>query len=356
MQLYQNLKHDDALNTNQYAEARAILYAARYAKRAGINRLEIRTDSKFCIESLTKFIDNWIRNADKDGIWRSQKGSPVVHQKIFREIYNISKRVNISYQYVPGHSGERGNDAADRLAEVAADRATYFYNRKKLQAKSAASSGQQKSSKLTADDLINNNNVARIGLLRFSEMQPFRSLYIRNDGYLVDDDDIVVVYTDGACRGNHRRDVRHSGSGVYWGDYRKNGRFSVYFPRHNIEENTNQFAEARAILYAARHAAKYEIDSLEIRTDSMFCIDSLTDYIYKWIDNADDDGTWYSSRGRPVVHQEIFSEIHDIANNQVDISYQYVEGHSGEEGNEEANRLAEAAADQAKQFYLNEYD
>ena len=82
------------------------------------------------------------------------------------------------------------------------------------------------------------------------EMQLYQNLHVRNDGFLVKNDGTVVVYTDGACRNNNRKDDRHSGSGIFWGDHRRS--LSVPFPKHGAAENTNQYAEARAILYAAR--------------------------------------------------------------------------------------------------------
>ena len=81
-------------------------------------------------------------------------------------------------------------------------------------------------------------------------MLPFHQLGVRSDGYLVKYDGTVVCYTDGACRGNHQKKERYSGSGIYWGPRRQN--YSIHFPRTQMDENTNQFAEARAILYAAR--------------------------------------------------------------------------------------------------------
>ena len=84
--------------------------------------------------------------------------------------------------------------------------------------------------------------------------QSFDCLYERNDGYLVNANGVIVVYCDGAATGNHKTDgIRFSGSGVFWG---WNARIdSIHYPNFSEEDNqlnTNQFAEARACLYAAR--------------------------------------------------------------------------------------------------------
>lgn len=48
-------------NTNNFAEAHAIEEALQKADELGLNCLEIRTDSQYCIDSLEKWCKGWIR-------------------------------------------------------------------------------------------------------------------------------------------------------------------------------------------------------------------------------------------------------------------------------------------------------
>ena len=48
-------------NTNNFAEAHAIEEALQKADELGLNALEIRTDSQYCIDSLEKWCKGWIR-------------------------------------------------------------------------------------------------------------------------------------------------------------------------------------------------------------------------------------------------------------------------------------------------------
>ena len=57
--LYQGSLPDG--NTNNFAEAHAIEEALQKADELGLNSLEIRTDSQYCIDSLEKWCKGWIR-------------------------------------------------------------------------------------------------------------------------------------------------------------------------------------------------------------------------------------------------------------------------------------------------------
>lgn len=50
-------------NTNNFAEAHAIEEALQKADELGLDALEIRTDSQYCIDSLEKWCKGWIRKA-----------------------------------------------------------------------------------------------------------------------------------------------------------------------------------------------------------------------------------------------------------------------------------------------------
>ena len=62
-------------NTNNFAEAHAILYALKHAKEMNFQKVEIRTDSQYCINSLDKWINGWQKNG-----WKNSKGISIIHK------------------------------------------------------------------------------------------------------------------------------------------------------------------------------------------------------------------------------------------------------------------------------------
>lgn len=57
-----------------------------------------RTDSQYCISSLTNWYQNWQRKAEysNDGVWRNRKGEPIRHQEIFENILRIHDMIDVS--------------------------------------------------------------------------------------------------------------------------------------------------------------------------------------------------------------------------------------------------------------------
>lgn len=97
--------------TNQQAELTAILMALQIVKDPNIL---IRTDSKYSIGCLTVWHQRWEQNG-----WRTAHG-PVENKELIQEVLAEMRSTpmrSIRFEYVPGHSGDRFNDEADRLAD-----------------------------------------------------------------------------------------------------------------------------------------------------------------------------------------------------------------------------------------------
>ncbi|NXA11990.1 RNH1 Ribonuclease, partial [Sapayoa aenigma] len=144
--------------------------------------------------------------------------------------------------------------------------------------------------------------------------------------------DFVVVYTDGCCSGNGRNRAR-AGIGVYWG------------PGHPLNTSerlpgrqTNQRAEIHAACKAIEQAKSQNIKKLIIYTDSKFTINGIT----SWVDNWKTNG-WRTSSGGSVINKEDFERLDNLSKD-IEIQWMHVPGHSGFQGNEEADRLAREGA------------
>ena len=112
----------ERIQSNQRAEIQATESAIRIAFREGIVGLRIHTDSKYVLHAITK---NWIAKWKANG-WLNAKGKPVANQgdwiNLDKEIVKFKSHGRIlEWKYVRAHSGNSGNDHADRLAKWAAE-------------------------------------------------------------------------------------------------------------------------------------------------------------------------------------------------------------------------------------------
>ncbi|NXV76255.1 RNH1 Ribonuclease, partial [Atlantisia rogersi] len=101
--------------TNQRAEIHAACKAIEQAKSQNIKKLIIYTDSKFTINGITSWVDNWKTNG-----WRTSSGGSVINKDDFERLDNLTRGIEIQWMHVPGHAGFQGNEEADRLAREGA--------------------------------------------------------------------------------------------------------------------------------------------------------------------------------------------------------------------------------------------
>ncbi len=138
----------------------------------------------------------------------------------------------------------------------------------------------------------------------------------------------IEIYTDGACRGN-------PGPGG-WGALLLAG-------RHRKEmfggepETTNNRMELTAVIEALNVLKGSR--SVILHTDSKY----VKDGIESWIENWKKRG-WKTAAKKPVKNQDLWMAL-DEARSRHDIDWRWVKGHAGNEGNEEADRLANLGID-----------
>ncbi|MDJ0757929.1 MAG: ribonuclease HI [Woeseiaceae bacterium] len=138
----------------------------------------------------------------------------------------------------------------------------------------------------------------------------------------------VEIYTDGACRGN-------PGPGG-WGALLIAG-------RHRKEmfggepDTTNNRMELTAVIEALNVLRGSR--SVILHTDSKY----VKDGIESWIENWKKRG-WKTAAKKPVKNQDLWMAL-DEARARHDIDWRWVKGHAGNEGNEEADRLANLGID-----------
>ncbi|MDP3295028.1 MAG: ribonuclease HI [Nevskia sp.] len=133
----------------------------------------------------------------------------------------------------------------------------------------------------------------------------------------------VIAYTDGACRGN-------PGPGG-WG-------VSLQYGEHLKElcggeapttNNRMELMAAIGALESLRSAC-----TVILHTDSKYVLQGLTEWLPNWKKRG-----WKTADKKPVKNQDLWQRL-DVAAARHQIDWRWVKGHSGDPGNENADRLA----------------
>ncbi|XP_033219718.1 ribonuclease H1-like [Belonocnema kinseyi] len=110
--------------TNNVAEIQAVTVAAYQARKAGIKKLRIYTDSEFLYNSATMWIEKWRNNG-----WITARGTSVANRSDFEEMEDALDCIdNIHWTHVNSHSGTYGNEMADKLAREGIDEFNNLYS------------------------------------------------------------------------------------------------------------------------------------------------------------------------------------------------------------------------------------
>jgi ribonuclease HI len=72
--------------------------------------LVIRTDSRYLIDGLERWIHGWKRKG-----WRTASGGPVLNRDLWEEL-DAARLPDLRFQHVKGHSGDPDNDRCDAIA------------------------------------------------------------------------------------------------------------------------------------------------------------------------------------------------------------------------------------------------
>lgn len=141
-------------------------------------------------------------------------------------------------------------------------------------------------------------------------------------------DQAVVLYTDGACRGN-------PGPGG-WGVLMQYGpkRKELYGGEDQTTNNRMELMAAIAGLEALKRTCQ-----VDIYTDSQYVRKGITDWIHGWKKNG-----WKTSARKDVKNRDLWQRLDaSIARHRV--NWHWVKGHAGHPGNERADALANMGID-----------
>ena len=138
------------------------------------------------------------------------------------------------------------------------------------------------------------------------------------------------MYTDGACRGN----PGPGGWGVILSYRDQNKTLSGYEP-----QTTNNRMELTAAIEGLRALSR--TCDIELNTDSKYVLQGISEWIESWKTNG-----WKTAAKKPVKNVDLW-QLLDEQVKKHRIRWHWVKGHTGIEGNERADQLANVAIDQA---------
>jgi ribonuclease HI len=103
----------DSDTTNQQMELMAAIKALEFfAERTD---LEVRSDSKYLVNGMNVWIDGW-----KSRGWKKPDNRPPDNLDLWQRLDTLAARHRVKWVWVRGHSGDKMNELADRLAKEAA--------------------------------------------------------------------------------------------------------------------------------------------------------------------------------------------------------------------------------------------
>ena len=138
----------------------------------------------------------------------------------------------------------------------------------------------------------------------------------------------VNIYTDGACRGNPG--IGGWGVLIEYEDFNK----ELF---GGEKHTTNNKMELMAAIQGLK--ALNENCIVHLTTDSKYVMDGINSWIMNWKKN-----NWKNSQKQSVKNKDLRIQL-DQLNEQHDVNWHWVKGHSGHPQNELADQLANKGID-----------
>lgn len=140
---------------------------------------------------------------------------------------------------------------------------------------------------------------------------------------------VVEIFSDGACRGN-------PGPGGWGAVLRWNGHEKSLFGGE--PETTNNRMELMGAIRALESLNRR--CRVVITTDSQYVRKGMMEWMPSWKARG-----WKTAARKPVKNADLWKRL-DAAVARHDVQWHWVRGHSGHEGNEAADRLANRGIDE----------
>ena len=141
----------------------------------------------------------------------------------------------------------------------------------------------------------------------------------------------IDIFTDGACKGN-------PGVGGWGALLEAKGRSKELFGGE--AHTTNNRMELTAVIRALE--ALKRRSTVRLHTDSKYVQQGITEWIHGWKKR-----NWRTADKKAVKNEDLWKQLDELAQ-QHEIEWIWVRGHSGHNGNERADELANRGVDSVR--------
>jgi ribonuclease HI len=138
----------------------------------------------------------------------------------------------------------------------------------------------------------------------------------------------VVIFTDGACRGNPGRGG--------WAALLRYGKHekAIFGAESHTTNNRMELMAAIQALHVLKQSCK-----IELYTDSQYLKKGITEWISVWKKK-----NWKTAAKKPVKNADLWEELEKLASKHT-MHWHWVKAHNGHLENETVDRLANQAID-----------
>lgn len=140
---------------------------------------------------------------------------------------------------------------------------------------------------------------------------------------------LVLIYTDGACRGNPG--PGGWGALIQCGEHRK----EIHGGEHDTTNNRMELSAVIEALNTLKRSC-----NVKLVTDSKYVMQGVTEWMANWKRRG-----WKTAARKPVKNQDLWQTL-DSALARHEVTWQWVKGHAGDPGNERADQLANLGIDE----------
>lgn len=96
--------------TNNRMELKAVIEGLKALKRSC--DVTVVSDSKYVCDAINqKWIYSWIKKG-----WKKSDGKAVLNPEMWKELYSLMEKHNVTFQWIKGHAGHPYNEECDKIA------------------------------------------------------------------------------------------------------------------------------------------------------------------------------------------------------------------------------------------------
>ena len=121
----------EEMTTNNKMEMKAVIKALERLKKS--HNIKVYSDSAYLVNGMNEWIYSWQKNN-----WIKSDKKPVENKEYWIKLIELSKKHNIEFIKVKGHSNNKENNRADEIVNIlmyeheSAGNVASFYNKSKI--------------------------------------------------------------------------------------------------------------------------------------------------------------------------------------------------------------------------------